>query len=535
MAKLPSAVSLGPRPTPRVTRPLPRGDAGLGGIRRAARAEAQAATLEGAEALEVAQTFETFGRTFQSLSEIELAFERQQQAANLAAATSQGTAALQELQFNLESDQDFATHESRFTKGAEGIVDRIGARLDPAVRRAFQANFRESFLNVRFNVRRTARKQQIDSGNAQLVGDLDTYANLFATTKNELERQDIRDKVSLELANAVQTGLVTREDAVRREIDFRNRAEQSLANRMILDSPEAAEAALFDPAQFRDLTPETRVSLQARAQTRAESVRKERVRLAEKAERDADRARKQAQDARELELLVQALDPEQGLSESSVLAEGAERNVDAAAVSRLISAVRAEKEVEDDPNVTLNLSRDALANDPTIPSRVVQAMENQLISGETAIQIVGQHDQASRRGGILAREDVQRAREFVDANVGGLRGPLAILDSAGSARTARALREYDRLVTQADGNGKPFDPMEIADQVTSRYRLAPRDITELPRPLFLVGNRAQPDIEATRSATLEAMDNQEISRETAAEELKLLEEMETILSRRSER
>lgn len=89
----------------------------------------------------------------------------------------------------------------------------------------------------------------------------------------------------------------------------------------------------------------------------------------------------------------------------------------------------------------------------------------ELLSEKQEIELVNLVDTTDRRGGALARDDVKRELDRIDQSIGGVRGPLAVLDAASSMRVANALAEAtDRM------KARPQDARKIADEVIERYR-----------------------------------------------------------------
>ena len=294
--------------------------------------------------------------------------------------------------------------------------------------------------------------------------------------------------------------------------------------RSLLASDELEE--VLDPADRRQIT--------NRLLVLEEAQRKENVRLQKEQEALEEKVLKERQDTKEIELIAEILAPESEVTEDRLVMEALTGNISREGLGRLRTILDSEAGGEDDPDTVLGLTQDALDADPTVPDRVAEAMETGSISGNTAVEIYGKFEGAQRRGGALAREDVKRARRFVDQTIGGVRGPLAVLDSASSARVQRALRDFDNAVTQAESLGQDPNPQDIADNIVARYRVTPPAPNEFAKPRFLVGTRAQPDIQATTQRTLQALDAGEISRTEAAQELRLIDEIAEAVSQRTQ-
>ncbi len=205
-----------------------------------------------------------------------------------------------------------------------------------------------------------------------------------------------------------------------------------------------------------------------------------------------------------------------------------EDDIDAARSSRLISgeqfvtlrrALDAEETPEDDDGVVLVMMRD-LDDGLLTKERVLNAYGDGLITRERAVELRTAVDRGTD-------ETEREALQFIRANVGGVRGPLAVLDSQSSQREAAAVREFRSRVDKGES------PDAVADDIVTRFRKQEPGMSALPRPVFLIGPRSNPDIAATAQRTLAAFDRGEISEATLKRELENLERIEEILSRRN--
>ena len=472
----------------------------------------------GAFGADIGNAAQDAGAALRQAGQVAGEFHRAEQAQRLSAVTAQAAARLKEIEFQFEQDPDYATYERRYNEAADAILAEAEKELGSGtVFQAFQSEFATSRLNIGFNVRRLARKRQVDAGNAQLVRNLDRYADLYARSTNELEQQDIRNKALLDLADAAEVGLISQEERAKRELAWENGSEAVLVRRTIQEDPELAEAMLTDPESFRNLSEDTRVALSRQASARAETMRKERIRLLEKAERDADKARTDAQE-REFGRLFGAV-LEDAVTDRDLDQALAERRINGSQFARLRTTLESEAEPSDDPNVLLAMYED-LDDGLLTKERVLTAFSNGLITRERATELRNAID----RG---VNEVQKNARRFVREHVGGVTGPMAVLDAQSSIRVANAEREFFERVAANE------DPWEVADSVVSRYRRVEPNLTALPRPLFVSGD---PDtlegIEASMKRTVEAFENQQIDEETFRKEADILKQRENLIRER---
>ena len=286
-----------------------------------------------------------------------------------------------------------------------------------------------------------------------------------------------------------------------------------------------ARDVLADERYFADLPGDQRQTLSAAIDT-AEDARNERV---EKVRRDAEAV---AKESREQTAAALTLGIAEGATTEGKLIEALRgRLIDRSQFNQLSNALASGQEGADHPVAALALRADALDGRAGVVEILNSHAAGEITLG-TAEELLGVADQVSRRGGVLARADVRGARAIVDQTIGGVRAPLAVLDSAASERTQNALREFDARIRQAGDKGAPFEPFAIADEVVEAYRLTPPSPTAFRKPKYLVGTRAKPNVDETMRRTLGALDNGLITPEEAMEELRNLDRIEDALAQR---
>ena len=547
MARLPNPANI-QRSIPRITRGLPQSSGALPGIRRAAAAVSRDASLAGGELEAQAKMLAQLSQTSQNVANIFAEQEARRQAArdklSLAQAKSQFLSADINARNAFEGDPDHSTYVERYREIISKTHSEISETLPPHIRGFFEADTLPDIERGAAAVYGKARVQERDSGKASLYDLLDSNMEAALRAQDEQSRLDILNASSEAIEGGILSGYITEVEGQRlRETS----AEDFAAARFAILPPAQRLQALQEGMAvgedgqpvFRDtntsvdfIPTDKRALMIEKARDEVESQKRQRLLDLERAERLSDKRTKAAQEEAEGLFTNRIFDPEDSVSDEEIRLAGEQRLITASQVTRLINLNRSEADVSDDPNVMLNIYRDALAGDDSVPDRIVTAMENGLLSDESAKSIYNTFDQAERRGGILARDDVQRAREYIDSIIGGVRGPLATLDSAESARVANATRDFDVTIQQLHEQGKQFSAQSIAEELVERYRTVPQQIDALARPMFLIGSRNKPDIEATRQATLDALDAGEIDESTATEELTLLEEIESLVDAR---
>lgn len=493
--------------------------------------QASPETFGAAEGRALQQFGQATGQLAEDVADIAFKLRRQQQASDLARVTSDASVRLKEAEFQLETDPDYATREERYNATADQIFNELSQGLDDTVKSAFEAEFLQSRQTIGFNVRRDARKRQIDAGAGQLERNMDTWADLYARADTDAERDDIRRKVQLELAEASQVGLITEESRAKRELAFGSRAEKTQVNGLILANPEAAEALLFDESQFQDLTPEDRVSLQARAQAAAESARTERRAEADRQDRLAEKRMKATGDAA-LKDAYDILDRGGTLSPAYLDQVRSNPGVSPAEYKGLVELTHKEGTTEDDAEFLQNIM--PRLHDEDLISELGQGLAAGKLQTGTYRTLINQNKAALADN--QPDSPYKSGRDFLSVGLdpgqlggdGTIRQPLAI------AR-ASALADYDAF-WQASPETTRTQAVEKAREIMTQYQNVAFDQMRLalPRPRGFAGSKQDVTIEAVNSARQALFRNiqaGEITTDEAAREIEALDVWEGILSR----
>ena len=156
-----------------------------------------------------------------------------------------------------------------------------------------------------------------------------------------------------------------------------------------------------------------------------------------------------------------------------------------------------------DPDTLLALEVDVRLGEKTFED--IEDVEN--ISNKDKRTLIALVDTVERRGGILARDDIKRLRTNISQLIGGVRGPLAILNPGASRRTRNAIVEFENRVLGGE------DPQAVHDSVLDAFldRDAASVLQGMARPPFLKlgrgrGNREE-KLEDVEEATKELARN----------------------------
>lgn len=132
-----------------------------------------------------------------------------------------------------------------------------------------------------------------------------------------------------------------------------------------------------------------------------------------------------------------------------------------------------------DENLETDLRIGILTGEVTLPDLLTH---RESLSNDQMTELLSLADQSARRGGALAREDVQQSISMIRSFVGGERGPLAILDAEASAREARAIEEFTSRLAPDGSNHRA-----LREEVIQNYRrpTAMPSIFELPASQYV--------------------------------------------------
>ncbi len=357
----------------------------------------------------------------------------------------------------------------------------------------------------------------VDSaGRLSLAAGQARASDAIEATVNQLSAQAARDPDFLnEILAEADIRLAPFKGAMTadQERDARLKARQDIIRSsiegLVLSGRTGDAQALLDSGRFdEELTREQR----ARADALIESGERQAVKDADKAERDAEKALKEAQDIRAAEITDGIL--EGRTNDFDLDTALRERSIDGKqfiAARKLLKAQEKESATVDDPNVVLALTNELDAGTLT-KAQVVDAFADQLITAATMNRLRGDID--SGPDDSLIKEQ----RRMLQDAVAGTSGLGAILGEDTTRRVNQAVQEYNERVR---GPGKE-DPLKVRKDIESRAA-EPRTLDSLFRPRFMVGpDKESMDSEATLKATLKAFRAGEI---TAAQ---LLRETEII-------
>lgn len=382
------------------------------------------------------------------------------------------------------------------------VRERLGAMRSQFVKRAIE------FESVERSRHGAARTQQTLQGLGQsLLNDPSQFKETHALGRLTIdEADDLRPAVRRQLQDA-----------------WRQIASTAALGTLVRQAPETAMTQLEGGKWDQFLEPTEVLTWIDRAETSALAQESDRQVQIDRLEKQQEKAIEEAQELRSEQLRIGSLRGELGQTELIDALE--RREITRSQFNSLLTGQEAVEVGEDNAVSALELRQriyDGLAGSED----VFQAHGNGDLSAQTAEELINlAASERQESESVLKSGDAKRARQFLDAQIGGVRGPLAVLDFDASARLANALREFDTRVTDGE------EPFAVADGLAKQFRQIAPAPTSFGTPMFLVGTMLQPDVAATEARTLEALDAGQISEATAARELQRIQAIDEALNR----
>lgn len=439
----------------------------------------------------------------------------------------QAASSLNDLRDKYEQDTDYDTLSQRFGQDVQAIrqqaMDQAG---DPATAQAFAQRFDHMVLAENNKIRDRARRGKIDLGRAGVEEGIDGFVTQAAQAGTPEERQAILGQIDKTYLVAAHGGLFTYEQAGEQIRKSRGRVDSARALHAINTDPEKAVQDLSDSKNFPALDEVSRERLYGTAQAKADAAVRERVRLAEKAERDAEKKKREWQEGNELQLLVAA---SQGNVSSTQLNDLARRRAIRPDAYRALTSM-IEKGGTTDGAVYFTL-RDKINRGEDATAEIYKAMAAHAVSAQDAAQL-SDHNRSVQRGeDVYSTQDYRNAEGTLKASIGEV-GPLGNLYKQEDAqRFQAAVRELrDRVKASGITMQNSGEIWKIVDEMEPRYRASPPSRGSLPQPQFGKVTTLD-DIAKIATATAEAYRAKQIDPAAMITQDALLKRWEDVLTR----
>lgn len=471
------------------------------------RAPAGAFDGGGAGMVDFGKGLADFGASVARVSEKALDAKRD---AQVAVSTARAAADLKGFVTDLETDTDYETYPQRFEERAKAAFEQYGQGMDEKGMASFRTKFEILSLEQAGAVRKIGNKRLVDGATADLDAALDGYAGIAANAVSDQQRADALELGRTAIRGTAEGGIISREEAGKRERGFLGKVDEITARQMIAADPEAAIAAIGNAKLFPDMDEKQRLSLLDTATRRAESIVNDRTRREEKREREAEKGIRKQGDEAAKELDALAVDG--GLTREEV---DKRKSVLSPTEYRSFLKTLTGGEINDNRSIVADM--EPILGTPEAASRLDAAYQRGDLS-------TGTYRAMREKDRNLLKDDqptspYKSARGFLAtaldpgqiSNEPTIRQPLAIAQ-------ARALGDIDAWI-RANPSATYEQAQEHAEKLLDRYqnvafgelRLA------LPRPYRFTGNKRDVSEQAVTEAAARVQSDLDLGKITKVE------------------
>lgn len=443
---------------------------------------------------------------------------------------------LADLQLGFDVSKDPTTAGDRWKAESDRIYQKYEKGLggDPALIGAFKEDFESKRLSGSLDVRSNAVKYITDKSVADLDSKSDTLLSLMSGNKDPVREQQIVDEMTLLTQDAVEGGVISAEDAGKRRRDFASKGQEARARNDIILSPETALLRLNDPNSYKGMDEVKRTSLTDMATRRVDALRSDRIRLAEKAERDAEKSLKRQGDDTFKNLSGMAANS--SLTRDDI--EAAKPMLDPSDYRTLLSDLENQddpEKVTDDPSVVANFEFRVDSED--IRQDLLKSLNNKEIS-LTTFRSLNQKNRELRKPDATdgPPSPFKSGREFVKTTLNPsqlLDGPAAAVANSG---LANALVEYDNWAA-AHPEATRAAAQQQASEIVTRYQVINYSNMSMATglPAGYVGTRndlTAADIDEAEDRVMADLDAKRLSEAEALQELRKITSWRAIIEKR---
>lgn len=540
MPRIPSERELGERPVPRPTRGVADYSGASAGVRRVADIMGREADQAGAGARAIAKGLSNLGADI-------AAVDRAEDRLALTRATSRAQGEIIKHENAFANDRDYTTYETRFNDNISKAFDPLRMGLPEHLRGVFDDTLSDNMETARARLRSKATKEYRD----QTIADVETM--LTTNMESLLQVQDERSRADLlatshELINSARDmGFFSDVEAAKRKRQY---ATDFAEGRFSVLPPEQRLKALREgSAAGADGTPifnktntsldivptKKRVEMIAKAENEVAEIQRERNRLAEKAERDADKRMKAEGDQALSHLYGAFSDAQSGkrgpVTRAEVDSLLKHRGISPSEYHGALKMLDGDDGRSDDPNTIARLTPRLDGED--ISRELTREFEAGKLKSSTYRTMMGQNrnnlkdDKPAspfKSGRSFLTTSLDPGQISSDPTV---RQPLAMAQ-------ARALADYDAFFEQNPQTDRQT-AIQKANELTASYQNVAfgQMRLSLPRPRGFSGSKTeiqQPDIDRARTDILTRIDGGTLSPVEGGRELQMLEVWERLLS-----
>jgi hypothetical protein len=451
----------------------------------------------------------------------------------LSAARVDALGKLSDLSTKYANDPDPGTVPQRWKEGRDQLLETYKTQFggDTGLYRTFKNDFDEYALRERITVEQGATKQLGLTGRAQLDSQIDTLASMAAQTDDPARLLQIHATAKLAINDGISAGYIDPVDAGKVERSFFSKGDEAKVRQLIVNDPATAAVKLADPSQFTNLDEVKRSQLLDTATRRVDSIRSDQIRLAEKADRDADKALTKAGQTVAKNLWAQVTD--HTITRDDVEAQRQVLPVDE--YKALLVALNSDDAKEDDVGTLAAL--EAGLGQPGFAALATAAAQRREIKTSTFTSYMEKNRSLTGQDRTQQQKTLDDGRGYVRQTLDPgalLSGPSAAIARAGMVN---ALQEYDTWASAHPDAGRDQINAKTREiiggyQVINYQQLSLA--TGLPKGF--TGSReslTEKDLAASKTRVLAELDAGTLTKDEAALELRKLKDWSAILTMRA--
>lgn len=409
------------------------------------------------------------GQAFDALADFAVQQKRAREVAELSQFNLEAAKSMGELELEFDRDTDFATQPQRFDERTKALREEMLGRITSStVKGAFQRDFDKLAISKGISVKRDAFKREIDSGVASMDANLDTYAELAAGARNDVEYADLVGQARLEIQSKADAGFISREAAGKKERAFLSKLDEAQVLARMNGGEESVAGVLDDlrGGGYKNLDEVARERMIRTGQARADSISRERVAGEDRRERRAERELKHGQALAEADFISKVDQDPDSVNEVRLRDALSSQKISADGYRLIVARRQGNLGGVDNPHVVTDLQARMIRDKEDIHEELTRAAENKQISAKTLGDLMGENQR--RQEGLAQqdwRNDSERdAFENLRLSISGDKSGLAILDTNTAQRLADAQREFRQRV-----KGQAEDEWAVLDDIKAKY------------------------------------------------------------------
>lgn len=416
-----------------------------------------------------------------------------------------------------KKDRDYSTQFERYTAFAEDLDKRYKQQFsgDQVGYNAFKADVGELVFKKGFTVRSNALTGQIDLQKGQLTLNMQTLSELAVQGDDE-QREMVKTKANLFLADAYKNGVVDAKELATLQTKFTDDVVSAQVRRDILEDPDVAAQRLL-MGEYSGMTGERQMMWLEKANQQSEARQRGAIAAMDRDRREMERAEKRAQEsmAKAGDKLLFSGDMTPEWLESN------RDNLDESDYRYFYKALHTGAEGFTDTGIYSDLRMRA-SDGEDIRDEARQFLRKGQLKPADYDKLVSRAERNA--GGSSIPNWYKRGEKFIDRM-------LATSDlNPDPATMQRKAVAMDEWADWAANNPNPTieEAERVYKSLTQQYMMLDTSNMTLlkPVPKMAVGGRANLDINATKTATVQAFKAGQMTEAEFEEQAALIKEWE---------